>query len=90
MQSKLKKIHMEGKFYIKFLCFEFGRQKLNYGHWGLRIMGFALAFACSFRVGISYNRTDANVFFCFVVSALQGASGQTFCQRNRNAGYSSE
>lgn len=42
---------MEGKFYTKFLCFEFGRQKLNYGHWGLRMNhGFCLGM-CLFIQG---------------------------------------
>lgn len=66
-------------------------KKLNYGHWGLRMNhGFCLGM-CMFIQGwyFTYNRTDANGF-CFVVSALPGASGQTFCQRNWNAGYSSE
>lgn len=49
------------------LCFGLGRQKPNYDHLGLRIIGLALACACSFKVGVSYNKTHANGFFSFAL-----------------------
>lgn len=44
------------------LCCEFGRKKPNHDHLGLRIIGLALGYTCSFRVGVSQNRIDTNGF----------------------------